>query len=151
MNLKKLFGRDKPRIPKVSREHPIGVGVPEVYDHVEPVNMNQQTRVHSEERIGGSEDSQIELTNMIGRCFSSGARGSVTPQQNLGCHFSSIFPASTTCLPTFLKEVVNPIFVAYLTATASEDWVLVLEVCDRACATENNAKEAVRALRREFK
>jgi len=87
MNLKKLFGRDKPRIPKVSREHPIGV----VYDHVEPVNMNQQTRVHSEERIGGSEDSQIELTNMIGRCFSSGGRGSVTPQQNLGCHFLLFF------------------------------------------------------------
>ena len=27
----------------------------------------------------------------------------------------------------------------------------VLEVCDRASANENNAKEAVRALRREFK
>jgi hypothetical protein len=39
----------------------------------------------------------------------------------------------------------------YLTATASEDWVLVLEVCERASASENNAKEAVRALRREFK
>jgi hypothetical protein len=39
----------------------------------------------------------------------------------------------------------------YLTATASEDWALVLEVCERASANENNAKEAVRALRREFK
>jgi hypothetical protein len=39
----------------------------------------------------------------------------------------------------------------YLTATASEDWVLVLEVCERASANEVNAKEAVRALRREFK
>jgi hypothetical protein len=131
---------------------------------VEPVNMNQQTRAHSEERIGGSEnghsyrererdvgdrrekkgfwgrdkerekdkerererdkerererdkererergrdrerdrrdeDSQAELTRMIGRCFSSGGCGSVIPQQNLGCHFSSILPASTTYLP----------------------------------------------------
>ncbi|TFK37648.1 hypothetical protein BDQ12DRAFT_151185 [Crucibulum laeve] len=41
--------------------------------------------------------------------------------------------------------------IGYLTATASEDWALVLEVCDRASANENNAKEAVRALRREFK
>ncbi|KAJ3753166.1 hypothetical protein EV360DRAFT_53908 [Lentinula raphanica] len=39
----------------------------------------------------------------------------------------------------------------YLTATASEDWTLVLEVCDRASSNEANAKEAVKALRREFK
>ncbi|KAJ7715148.1 hypothetical protein B0H16DRAFT_1340175, partial [Mycena metata] len=39
----------------------------------------------------------------------------------------------------------------FLTATASEDWALVLDVCDHASATEANAKEAVRALRREFK
>ncbi|KAM6493422.1 hypothetical protein JOM56_011556 [Amanita muscaria] len=41
--------------------------------------------------------------------------------------------------------------IGYLTATASEDWMLVLEVCDRASNNETNAKEAVRALRREFK
>ncbi|KDR74102.1 hypothetical protein GALMADRAFT_250888 [Galerina marginata CBS 339.88] len=41
--------------------------------------------------------------------------------------------------------------IGYLTATASEDWSLVLEVCERASANEVNAKEAVRALRREFK
>ncbi|KAG2746000.1 hypothetical protein P692DRAFT_20782715 [Suillus brevipes Sb2] len=41
--------------------------------------------------------------------------------------------------------------IGYLTATSSEDWTLVLEVCDRASATEANAKEAMKALRREFK
>ncbi|KAJ7802195.1 hypothetical protein B0H14DRAFT_1666477 [Mycena olivaceomarginata] len=41
--------------------------------------------------------------------------------------------------------------IGFLTATASEDWTLVLDVCDHASATEANAKEAVRALRREFK
>ncbi|KAJ3819568.1 hypothetical protein F5880DRAFT_1489456 [Lentinula raphanica] len=41
--------------------------------------------------------------------------------------------------------------IGYLTATASEDWTLVLEVCDRASSNEANAKEAVKALRREFK
>ncbi|KZP04036.1 hypothetical protein FIBSPDRAFT_768027, partial [Athelia psychrophila] len=41
--------------------------------------------------------------------------------------------------------------VGYLTATSSEDWSLVLEVCDRASESEANAKEAVKALRREFK
>ncbi|KAF5392012.1 hypothetical protein D9757_003341 [Collybiopsis confluens] len=41
--------------------------------------------------------------------------------------------------------------IGYLTATASEDWALVLEVCERASANEANAKEAVKALRREFK
>ncbi|KAI6030297.1 hypothetical protein EDC04DRAFT_87826 [Pisolithus marmoratus] len=41
--------------------------------------------------------------------------------------------------------------IGYLTATASEDWIIVLEVCERASATEANAKEAARALRREFK
>ncbi|KAK7029778.1 hypothetical protein R3P38DRAFT_2439536, partial [Favolaschia claudopus] len=39
----------------------------------------------------------------------------------------------------------------FLTATASEDWTLVLDVCDHASSSEANAKEAVRALRREFK
>ena len=42
-------------------------------------------------------------------------------------------------------------FLGYLTATSSEDWGLVLEVCDRASSNETNAKEAIRALRREFK
>ncbi|KAG6908708.1 hypothetical protein DXG01_003641 [Tephrocybe rancida] len=42
-------------------------------------------------------------------------------------------------------------FWSYLTATASEDWGLVLEVTERVSASENNAKEAARALRREFK
>lgn len=41
--------------------------------------------------------------------------------------------------------------IGYLTATASEDWTIVLEVCERASATEANAKEAAKALRREFK
>ncbi|KAK7055193.1 hypothetical protein R3P38DRAFT_2845741 [Favolaschia claudopus] len=41
--------------------------------------------------------------------------------------------------------------IGFLTATASEDWTLVLDVCDHASSSEANAKEAVRALRREFK
>jgi hypothetical protein len=39
----------------------------------------------------------------------------------------------------------------YLTATASEDWALVLEVCERASANETAARDASKALRREFK
>ena len=39
----------------------------------------------------------------------------------------------------------------YLTATASEDWSLVLELCERASASDANAKEAAKALRKEFK
>lgn len=42
-------------------------------------------------------------------------------------------------------------YVGFLTATASEDWTLVLDVCDQASANESNAKEAVRALRRDLK
>lgn len=41
--------------------------------------------------------------------------------------------------------------IGYLTATQSEDWSLVLEVCERASASETSAREAARALRREFK
>ncbi|KAJ7888132.1 hypothetical protein B0H14DRAFT_3856133 [Mycena olivaceomarginata] len=41
--------------------------------------------------------------------------------------------------------------IDFLPATASEDWTLVLDACNHASATEANAKEAVRALRREFK
>ncbi|KAF8172844.1 hypothetical protein K438DRAFT_176726 [Mycena galopus ATCC 62051] len=44
--------------------------------------------------------------------------------------------------------------VAGRTATLharSEVWTLVLDICDYASSTEENAKEAVRALRREFK
>ncbi|KAK7440071.1 hypothetical protein VKT23_017320 [Stygiomarasmius scandens] len=41
--------------------------------------------------------------------------------------------------------------IGFLTATSSEDWTLVLEVCEAASASDANAKEAVKALRREFK
>ncbi|GJJ09343.1 hypothetical protein Clacol_003565 [Clathrus columnatus] len=41
--------------------------------------------------------------------------------------------------------------IGYLTATASEDWSLVLEVCERASVNDAAAKEACKALRREFK
>ncbi|KAG7095922.1 hypothetical protein E1B28_006606 [Marasmius oreades] len=41
--------------------------------------------------------------------------------------------------------------IGFLTATASEDWGLVLDVCERASANEANAKEAIRALKKEFK
>ncbi len=51
---------------------------------------------------------------------------------------------------TFL-ETLSDSLLGYLTATASEDWGLVLDVCERASASEINAKEAVKTLRREFK
>ncbi|KAL0570080.1 hypothetical protein V5O48_011874 [Marasmius crinis-equi] len=41
--------------------------------------------------------------------------------------------------------------IGFLTATASENWALVLDVCERASASDASAKEAIRALRREFK
>ncbi|KAK1219991.1 hypothetical protein PQX77_017263 [Marasmius sp. AFHP31] len=41
--------------------------------------------------------------------------------------------------------------IGFLTATSSEDWALLLDVCERASASDSNAKEAIRALRREFK
>ncbi|KAJ8083227.1 Rho guanine nucleotide exchange factor [Marasmius tenuissimus] len=41
--------------------------------------------------------------------------------------------------------------IGFLTATSSEDWALVLDVCERASASDSNAKEAVRTLRNEFK
>ncbi|KAJ7709993.1 hypothetical protein B0H17DRAFT_1174021 [Mycena rosella] len=41
--------------------------------------------------------------------------------------------------------------IRFLTPTASEDWTLMLDVCNHASANESNAKEAVHALRLEFK
>ena len=41
--------------------------------------------------------------------------------------------------------------LGYLTATSAEDPVLLRYVCKRASATEANAKEATKALRKEFK
>jgi len=41
--------------------------------------------------------------------------------------------------------------LGFLTSTSSEDWAFTLDVCERASSNEQNAKEAVRALRREFK
>ncbi|KZV90197.1 hypothetical protein EXIGLDRAFT_720596, partial [Exidia glandulosa HHB12029] len=41
--------------------------------------------------------------------------------------------------------------IGYLTGFASDDWTIVLEVCERAAANDANAKEAAKALRREFK
>lgn len=69
------------------------------------------------------DDGQAELTRMIGGLVAS----------------------------SLSLDLANDDDQGYLTATASEDWALVLEVCDRASASESNAKEAVKALRREFK
>ncbi|KAJ8083247.1 hypothetical protein PM082_009119 [Marasmius tenuissimus] len=41
--------------------------------------------------------------------------------------------------------------IGFLTATSSENWALVLDVCARASASDSNAKEVIRALCREFK
>lgn len=41
--------------------------------------------------------------------------------------------------------------LGFVAATATYDWTLFLEICDRASANEQGAKEAARALRREFK
>ncbi|KAJ8083412.1 hypothetical protein PM082_009284 [Marasmius tenuissimus] len=41
--------------------------------------------------------------------------------------------------------------IGFLAATSSEDSALVLDVCERASANDSNAKEAMQALRREFK
>jgi hypothetical protein len=68
------------------------------------------------------EDTPAELTKLIGMLLT----------------FTPIPPTFT-------------VFKGYLTATGSEDWGLVLEVCERASATESKAKEAAKALRREFK
>jgi hypothetical protein len=80
------------------------------------------------DRGGGRRDEEnpAELTRMIGACDE---------------------------LPGLIGQWVDIGYghIGYLTATASEDWSLVLEVCDRASASEANAKEAVKALRREFK
>ena len=51
----------------------------------------------------------------------------------------------------FVLSSLNPYLAGYLTATAAEDWTLLMDVCDRASASEANAKAAVRALRSEFK
>ncbi|KAL0570082.1 hypothetical protein V5O48_011876 [Marasmius crinis-equi] len=41
--------------------------------------------------------------------------------------------------------------ISFLVVTTSENWALVWDVCERVLASENNAKEAARALRRELK
>jgi hypothetical protein len=81
---------------------------------------------HNRDRreIHPREDGQQDLTRMIGIKLGSLSR-------------------SASLTPLF--------FLGYLTATSSEDWAVVLEVCERASANEANAKEASKALRREFK
>jgi hypothetical protein len=39
----------------------------------------------------------------------------------------------------------------YSTASSVEDWALALEICEQASLNEANAKEAVTALKKEFK
>jgi hypothetical protein len=59
---------------------------------------------------------------------------------------SSSWPDS---LPPIIPDFSLPL--GYLTATACEDWEVVVEVCERASANQANAKEAAKALRREIK
>jgi len=92
------------------------------------LKRERQERDHRDNRgkepLRREDESQGELTRMIGRSLSGFS------SQHRKCNF---------------------FWTGYLTATASQDWALMLEVCERASATEANAKEAVRALRREFK
>jgi hypothetical protein len=41
--------------------------------------------------------------------------------------------------------------IAHLTATDNDDWSVVLQLCEMASASAANAKEAVKALRLEFR
>ncbi len=41
--------------------------------------------------------------------------------------------------------------IGLLVATASDDCILLLELCERASASESAAREAAKALKREFK
>jgi hypothetical protein len=41
--------------------------------------------------------------------------------------------------------------VGFLTATATDDWILVLDLCERASSSGSAAKEAAKALKQEFK
>ena len=59
---------------------------------------------------------------------------------------SSSWPDS---LPPIIPDFFLPL--GYLTAIACEDWAVVIDVCERASATKANAKEAAKALSREFK
>ncbi|KAG1736206.1 hypothetical protein EDB19DRAFT_1878625 [Suillus lakei] len=43
------------------------------------------------------------------------------------------------------------LMIGELVATSLEDWTLVLAICERACVDEASAKEAVKALRKEFR
>lgn len=88
---------------------------------------DKEKKHHHREQERKDEDAQAELTRMIGASAE---------------HASSY---STRC---FTKPAIPE---GYLTATSSEDWSLVLEVCERASANEANAKEAMKALRKEFK
>ena len=41
--------------------------------------------------------------------------------------------------------------IGFLTATASNDWTHLLELCERASASESAVREAAIALRQEFR
>lgn len=90
----------------------------------ERAEEKERERQKLKDRERRQDDSQAELTRMIG----------ASPSYPSPSTFASFNPAK-----------------GYLTATASEDWSLVLEVCERASATEAGAKETAKALRREFK
>ncbi|EIM80080.1 uncharacterized protein STEHIDRAFT_162965 [Stereum hirsutum FP-91666 SS1] len=87
------------------------------------MERERDKRLHREKEKEKEEEEHHEITRMIGAFIAL---------------FSSSQPSSFP----------SP---GYLSATASENWSIVLEVCERASATEANAKEAAKALKREFK
>ncbi|KAG8908981.1 hypothetical protein FRB99_000084 [Tulasnella sp. 403] len=63
----------------------------------------------------------------------------------------SIRPGSPdSATPQLIRQWDLTRMMGFVTATASEDWTLVMEVCEQA-STESGAKEAAKALRSEFK
>ncbi|KIK09506.1 hypothetical protein K443DRAFT_388733 [Laccaria amethystina LaAM-08-1] len=131
--MKKFFGRYKSKATKASRDFTAPsspednpVSTPIHQKHASPSSNPVPPPGRSPERLGDGQDRPSHLGDGRGD-RGTDSRTDDNPQAELTR------------------------MIGYLTATASEDWGLVLEVCDRASANEANAKEAVRALRREFK
>lgn len=83
--------------------------------------------------------SHTDAPSQLGVNVQDSAESSLPPPPNQQRGQSESIPAPLTAL------------IGFLTATGLDDPALILELCDRASASEVNAKEAARAIYREFK
>ncbi|KAF5386369.1 hypothetical protein D9757_006625 [Collybiopsis confluens] len=108
---------------------------------------------HSPHRIIYQNQSYPTATHLHEALKYLPARPDITSSIRLCVNLADVYPLSAANMPSVRSDWGQLTFpgAGHLTSTASDNWSLVLEVCERASSSEGSARAAAKALRRELR